>query len=75
MAPAVPFFVLAVTLLLQDVIGPREASAFRRQLGLAAVCLHLAVVAMTFVFFYPVLTGQPLSHTEWLQRMWFPSWF
>jgi dolichyl-phosphate-mannose-protein mannosyltransferase len=75
MAPAVPFFVLAVTLLLQDVIGPREASAFRRQLGLAAVCLYLAVVAMTFVFFYPVLTGQPLSHTEWLQRMWFPSWF
>ncbi|WP_222265555.1 dolichyl-phosphate-mannose--protein mannosyltransferase [Modestobacter marinus] len=75
MAPAVPFFVLAVTLLLQDVIGPREASAFRRQVGLAAVCLYLAVVAMTFAFFYPVLTGQPLSHTEWLQRMWFPSWF
>jgi dolichyl-phosphate-mannose--protein O-mannosyl transferase len=32
-------------------------------------------VAATFVFFYPVLTGQPLPHAEWLQRMWFPSWF
>jgi len=27
------------------------------------------------VFFYPVLTGAPLSNAEWLQRMWFPSWF
>jgi dolichyl-phosphate-mannose-protein mannosyltransferase len=75
MAPAVPFFVLAVTLVLQDVLGPVDADAFRRQLGLGAVCLYLAVVAMTFVFFYPVLTGQPLSHADWLERMWFPSWF
>jgi dolichyl-phosphate-mannose-protein mannosyltransferase len=75
MAPALPFFVLAVTLVLQDVLGPPEASTLRRQAGLAAVCLYLAVVAMTFVFFYPILTGQPLSHAEWLQRMWFPSWF
>ncbi|MCW2507065.1 MAG: pmt [Modestobacter sp.] len=75
MAPALPFFVLAVTLVLQDVLGPAQASALRRQVGLAAVCLYLAVVAMTFVFFYPILTGQPLSHAEWLQRMWFPSWF
>jgi dolichyl-phosphate-mannose--protein O-mannosyl transferase len=75
MAPALPFFVLAVTLVLQDVLGPPQASALRRQVGLAAVCLYVAVVAMTFVFFYPLLTGQPLSHAEWLQRMWFPSWF
>jgi dolichyl-phosphate-mannose--protein O-mannosyl transferase len=75
MAPVTPFFVLAVTLVLQDVLGPPRAGEFRRQLGLGAVCLYVAVVAMTFVFFHPVLTGQPLSHGEWLQRMWFPSWF
>jgi dolichyl-phosphate-mannose-protein mannosyltransferase len=75
MAPALPFFVLAVTLVLQDVLGPPGASPLRRQVGLAAVCLYLAMVAMTFVFFYPILTGEPLSHAEWLQRMWFPSWF
>ncbi|MGY1842317.1 dolichyl-phosphate-mannose--protein mannosyltransferase [Modestobacter sp. SYSU DS0875] len=75
MAPAVPFFVLAVTLVLQDVLGRPDAGAFRRQVGLGTVCLYLAVVAMTFVFFHPVLTGSPLSHAEWLQRMWFPSWF
>ena len=70
-----PFFVLAVTLVLQDVLGRPRDSALRRQVGLGVVSLYLAVVAMTFVFFYPVLTGHPLSHAEWLQRMWFPSWF
>ena len=75
MAPVLPFFVLAVALVLQDVIGPARADVLRRQIGLGAACLYVAVVAATFVFFYPVLTGQPLPHAEWLQRMWFPSWF
>ncbi|MCZ2817730.1 dolichyl-phosphate-mannose--protein mannosyltransferase [Modestobacter sp. VKM Ac-2984] len=75
MAPALPFFVLAVVLVLQDVLGPPGASALRRQVGLGVVCLYVAVVVLTFVFFHPVLTGQPLSQAEWLQRMWFPSWF
>ena len=75
MAPVAPFFVLAVTLVLQDVIGRKDADPFRRQLGLGAACLFVALVAATFVFFYPVLTGQPLSHAEWHLRMWFPSWF
>ncbi|MEI4273095.1 phospholipid carrier-dependent glycosyltransferase [Klenkia sp. LSe6-5] len=79
MAPVLPFFVLAVTLALQDVLGrqtgPDRDPPTRRQLGLGAVAFYLAVVAMTFVFFYPVLTGQPLSYDEWVQRMWFPSWY
>jgi dolichyl-phosphate-mannose-protein mannosyltransferase len=75
MAPAAPFFVLAVVLLLQDVLGRRDADWFRRQVGLAVVCLYTALVAGTFAYFYPVLTGQPLVHSEWLSRMWLPSWF
>jgi dolichyl-phosphate-mannose--protein O-mannosyl transferase len=43
--------------------------------GLAVVSGYVAVVAATFVFFYPVLAGRPLSHSQWLMRMWFPSWF
>jgi dolichyl-phosphate-mannose--protein O-mannosyl transferase len=75
MAPVVPFFVLAVVLVLQDVIGRRGADRFRRQVGLAVVCLYTALVAGTFAFFYPVFTGQQLTKAEWLTRMWFPSWF
>jgi dolichyl-phosphate-mannose-protein mannosyltransferase len=75
MAPVVPFFVLGVVLVLQDVIGRRDADRFRRQVGLAVVCLYVALVAGTFAFFYPVLTGAELTRAEWLTRMWFPSWF
>jgi dolichyl-phosphate-mannose-protein mannosyltransferase len=74
-APAIPFFVLAVTLVLQDALGPPRASALRRQIGLGVVSLYVAVVAATFAFFYPVLAGLPLSRSAWLLRMWFPSWF
>src|SRR4051794_30201644 len=75
MAPVVPFFVIAVTLALQDVLGAQAPEPWRRQVGLAAVCLYVGIVAATFVFFYPVLTGRVLSHADWLLRMWFPSWF
>ena len=74
LAPALPFLVLAVALLLQDVLGPPGRTP-RRTVGLAAVCIYVAVVAVTFAFFWPVLTGDPLSNAEWLRRMWFPSWF
>lgn len=75
MAPVLPFFVLAVTLVLQDVLGRPGSDEWRRQIGLGVVSLYLAMVAATFVFFYPVLAGRPLSHADWLLRMWFPSWF
>ncbi|HYO36745.1 MAG TPA: phospholipid carrier-dependent glycosyltransferase [Geodermatophilus sp.] len=75
MAPVLPFFVLGVTLVLQDVLGRPDAPAWRRTAGLATVSAYVAVVAGTFAFFYPVLAGRPLSHAEWLLRMWFPSWF
>jgi dolichyl-phosphate-mannose--protein O-mannosyl transferase len=75
MAPVLPFFVLAVTLVLQDVIGRPGVDPWRRQLGLGAVCLYVALVAATFVFFYPILAGEPLLHSEWRTRMWFPSWY
>ncbi|MCU1669581.1 MAG: putative protein O-mannosyl transferase [Blastococcus sp.] len=74
-APAVPFFVLAVTLALQDTLGRPGATPLRRQIGLGVVCVYVAIVVATFVFFYPILAGQPLLHSEWLRRMWFPSWF
>jgi dolichyl-phosphate-mannose--protein O-mannosyl transferase len=75
MAPVVPFFVLGITLALQDALGAVHADRWRRHVGLAVITGYVAIVAATFVFFYPVLTGVPLHHDAWLQRMWFPSWF
>jgi dolichyl-phosphate-mannose--protein O-mannosyl transferase len=39
------------------------------------VAIYVGLVAATFVFFHPVLSGQPLPRAEWLDRMWVPSWF
>ena len=75
MAPVVPFFVMAVALMLGDVLGRARDSALRRQFGLGAISLYIALVVLNFVYLYPILTGLPLSHDAWLARMWFPSWF
>jgi dolichyl-phosphate-mannose--protein O-mannosyl transferase len=74
-APALPFFVLAVTLVMQDVLGPRTAPSWRRQIALGAVCLYVAAVAVNFVYLYPILTGTPLTIHEWRIRMLFRSWY
>ena len=39
-----------------------------------ATSVYVAVVAGTFIFFYPVLAGQPLTIPDWAWRIWFPSW-
>ncbi|MDQ3465940.1 MAG: phospholipid carrier-dependent glycosyltransferase [Actinomycetota bacterium] len=75
MAPVAPFFVMAVALTLGDVLGRARDSEVRRQLGLAAISLFVALVVLNFVYFYPILSGLPLSHEDWLARMWFSSWF
>ncbi len=75
MAPVAPFFVMAVALTLGDVLGRARDSEIRRQLGLAAISLFVALVVLNFVYFYPILSGLPLSHEDWLARMWFSSWF
>ena len=75
MSPVLPFFVMAVALTLADLLGRAGDSDVRRQLGLGAVCLYLALVVVNFAFFYPILTGLPLPYQDWLSRMWFPSWF
>ncbi|CAN5741496.1 phospholipid carrier-dependent glycosyltransferase [soil metagenome] len=75
MAPVVPFFVMAVTLALGDVLGRASDGPIRRQLGLGALSLYVGLVLVNFGYFLPVLTGMPLSYDDWLARMWFPSWF
>jgi dolichyl-phosphate-mannose--protein O-mannosyl transferase len=74
-APALPFFVLAITLALQDALGPRDATGWRRTIGLGIVCAYVAVVAANFVYLYPILTGSPLTIDAWRIRMLWRSWF
>lgn len=69
-----PFLILAVTLCLGLVLGPRVASLRRRLTGASIVGVYLAVVALNFAFLYPVLTGRPVSYSAWIARMLMPNW-
>ena len=76
MAPAVPFFVLAVTLALQDVIGRARTATRSAGRWAWAPCASTSPwsprPSSSSTRCSP---AQPLTHSEWLLRMWFPSWF
>ncbi|MGY0235495.1 dolichyl-phosphate-mannose--protein mannosyltransferase [Longispora urticae] len=66
-APSEPFLILAVVFVL-------GAVARRwRSVGAAAVGAYLGLVAVCFAYFYPVLTGTPISNAAWWARMWLGS--
>jgi dolichyl-phosphate-mannose--protein O-mannosyl transferase len=35
---------------------------------------YVAVAALGFIYFYPILAAYPISWAAWHQRMWFPTW-
>jgi dolichyl-phosphate-mannose--protein O-mannosyl transferase len=42
--------------------------------GKGAVIIYCVAVAAMFVYWYPLLTGMPISRAYFYQHMWFPSW-
>jgi dolichyl-phosphate-mannose--protein O-mannosyl transferase len=61
-----PFLVLAVINLLNWAIG--------KGLSRRYVYTYLVLVAINFVYFLPILIGLEISYSDWLARMWLPSW-
>lgn len=45
-----------------------------RWLGGLGVGAYMAAVALSFVFFYPILAAHPISWSAWHARMWIPKW-
>ena len=75
----IPFSVMAVSLCLGRIIGPRPsardpASADRRMVGAIVAGTFVALVAANFAYLYPILTDELLPYPSWLSRMWFRSW-
>ena len=73
-AVMVPFFVMMLALALGEIAGRAGDSPRRRAIGLGIVCLYLALVAVNFIYMLPILTGTPITQTEWGQQLWLPSW-
>jgi len=63
--PAAPFLVLGVVYVL-DLLSRRLWPARPA----IVVVAYVVVVAVCFAYFYRVFVGWPLTHADWLARMW-----
>ena len=81
-APITPFMVLAITYVLRDLAGAtivlREPDGgtveSSRHPYLPFVWGYVLVAVGLFLWFWPVLTGNPISRTAWQARVWFRGW-
>lgn len=72
--PALPFLILALTLMLGLLIGRSDASPARRALGASVAGAYVLLVILNFFFMYPVFIAKVLPYASWMSRMWFNSW-
>ncbi|MGZ8611488.1 MAG: phospholipid carrier-dependent glycosyltransferase [Actinomycetota bacterium] len=79
--PITPFLVLACVFALKH-LSEIRLHALRSTAGrprsvrpyLPVAVAFVAVAVGLFAWFWPVLTGGPLSDADWAGRAWFPSW-
>jgi len=71
--PITPFLVLACVYALKDLSEAHIAGSRSRPWLPVAVGFVVVSVGL-FLFFWPVMTGGPLSGPAWSARTWFPSW-
>ncbi len=72
---SLPFTIMAITLVFGHVLGPAGASARRRSWGAGIVGAALMLVVVAFVYFVPLWTGETITYSQWLDRMWFARWY
>jgi hypothetical protein len=71
--PIAPFFVLASTYVVRDLSKMRVQGSTSRPFLPVAVGLVVLSVAL-FAWFFPVLSGAPLTVAQWKARIWFGGW-
>nr|WP_051198626.1 phospholipid carrier-dependent glycosyltransferase [Gordonia shandongensis] len=71
-----PFLVMGLALACGDILraAPRGASSERRVLAVLIVSIYVAVVIANMIWLWPILTGEPITNTEWGRQIWLPSW-
>jgi dolichyl-phosphate-mannose-protein mannosyltransferase len=69
-----PFLVLALALVIGKLLGPSTAPTPRRTVGVVAAGSYVVLVMLNFAWFWPIYTDALLTHSEWLQRIWFSRW-
>ena len=62
-----PFIILAIVLLAKIAYEYDERLKY-------VIAIVVFVIALNFVYFYPIFTGQVTTYNEWFSRMWWNSW-
>jgi dolichyl-phosphate-mannose--protein O-mannosyl transferase len=72
----IPLICLCNAIVLQRVWKLAQSrGSHREQLLIAfAIATYAFIVAVSFIYFYPVLSAHPLSWNAWHQRMWINKW-
>ncbi len=65
--PAMPFVALAITFYLRELWQTGKW-------GKVTVCFYLAFVIAMFAYWYPLLSGYPISEQYFQNHLWFKSW-
>jgi len=69
-----PFLVLGLTLAMGKLIGPSRLPSPRRTRGIVIAGSFVVVAMLNFAWFWPVLSYDLLTRSEWLDRLWFSRW-
>jgi dolichyl-phosphate-mannose--protein O-mannosyl transferase len=62
-----PFLILAIVLLAKLAYEYNEKFKY-------LIALIVLIVAVNFLYFYPIFTGQLTTYDAWFARMWWNSW-
>ncbi|WP_164519570.1 dolichyl-phosphate-mannose--protein mannosyltransferase [Nocardioides ferulae] len=73
-ALTLPFVVLALVLAMGRLIGSSRAPTPRRTVGVVVAGSFVVLTLVNFAWFWPIWTNQLLTHSEWLDRIWFSRW-
>ena len=69
-----PFIVLGLAMAMGKLIGPSRGPSRRRTIGIIVSGSFLVLAMLNLAWFWPVLTNGLLTHSEWLDRIWFSRW-
>lgn len=74
--PSEPFLILAVVYVLGAIMTPRPGGQQvifgfdRRAFGTVVAGTFVLLVALNFMYFYPIYTAETIPYQEWQERMW-----
>lgn len=68
----IPLIAICNTVMMQVIL--EKIGAWDPKAAKAIVAGYLVLVALAFIYFFPILSSLTISQNAWLQRLWLPSW-